>query len=244
MSMDFSFTVRTYHVDQNSRLRSPALMGYLQEAAWYHAAALQVSVHDLRGKGLAWFLSRLTISMDYWPALGDKLTVTTWPSGGDKLYQYRDFEVKDARGRVIGRAGSSWLVVALENRKLSPLPAFIKELPAQEPTGVLATSKLRWPGEATHRRQLSVRWHDHDQYGHVNNTIYAQWALESLPWTQLSSQTLTYLDVQFRQEAQGEGNILSESAEREAGNYLHQVTHEAHGQVLAMLETRWQGGEG
>jgi len=238
MKQRYSFTIATHQVDQHNRLKISTLQGYLQEAAWYHAVELGVSVEQLQAQDLAWFLSRLTLHVHRLPGWGESVNVLTWPSGRDKLYQYREFQMLDAEGEVLVAAASSWLVVSLTERKVSSLPQFLHSIPATPPQELLAKAKLRPQGDPAHRWQGPVHWHDLDQYGHVNNLLYSVWALEALPWEHLNHCSLTYLDVLFKQEMHQPGQVISE-AFLEAPGYLHRITRVEDEEVLALLETRW-----
>ncbi|MEL6537409.1 MAG: acyl-ACP thioesterase domain-containing protein [Bacteroidota bacterium] len=238
MKQQYVFQIASHQVDQHNRLKISALQGFLQDAAWHHAIELGVSVDQLQAQGLAWFLSRLTLHVHRLPTWGDTVQEITWPSGRDKLYQYRDFQLQDAQGEALVTAASSWLVVSLTERKVISLPAFLFSLPASPAQGILAKSKIRPTEPPRYRWQGPVHWHDLDQYGHVNNLLYPLWALEALPWDFLNQNAITYLDVLFKQEMNTSGQIVSEAFTHEQG-YLHRISRGDDQGVLALLQTKW-----
>lgn len=128
-------------------------------------------------------LSRMALEVETSPALGEELRIETWPSTKLRgVRAVRDFAVLDAEGALVATASSLWVIVDLASRRpqkipasiaaLStdpgyPVPEFSPELPAVEPP--------------THLQTFTATAQDVDQNEHVNNVVYARWALAALP---------------------------------------------------------------
>jgi medium-chain acyl-[acyl-carrier-protein] hydrolase len=67
----------------------------MQESAYLHAEHLGVGHTQLAPLQMSWVLSRMRIEISRWPKWGDTVRLRTWPSGRDRLFYYRDFEIKD-----------------------------------------------------------------------------------------------------------------------------------------------------
>ncbi len=64
-----------------------------------------------------WVLSRMYASLSDWPVWNETIVVRTWPSGVDKLFAMRNYELRFKDGRNIGSASSSWLIIDRTTKK-------------------------------------------------------------------------------------------------------------------------------
>ena len=104
--------VRHREADRNGRLKLLSWFDFLQEAAANHAARLGVGLNALTERGRLWVLSRLKLEIRRSPRIGEELTVETYPSGVNRLFFTREFQVFDKSGEVIARASSAWLLLS------------------------------------------------------------------------------------------------------------------------------------
>ncbi|MFA7404471.1 MAG: acyl-ACP thioesterase domain-containing protein [Pelobacteraceae bacterium] len=235
------FTVQYNEADQRGFVRPVALLNYLQSAAGYHAALLGVSVADLLGNGHTWVLSRVHLAMDRYPRGGDTIRIRTWPAVRDILFTVRDFELFDKEGESIGRATTSWALLSLATRRLVKLNDV---LPMYQlyPERALHDAFRTLPvfEKPEYDLRLPVLRGDLDINRHVNNTVYAGWALETIPEEVDSSCCLASMEIGFRAEALYGDTIVARSARAEDEHwYLHCIENEGDGRELARLRTHW-----
>jgi medium-chain acyl-[acyl-carrier-protein] hydrolase len=237
-----SFRVRSFDVDPRERLTPRALCGYLQEAAGVHATLLGASMARLREAGLAWVLHRLALQVDDCPRQGDLVEIVTWPSRKGRVLADREFEVLDARGRRLAAAASRWAVVDLRLRRPVRMPGFILEIGAEDRAGalVLERGELPLPAGPPLKRSFAVRRSDLDVVGHVNNTQYVSWLLETVPDDVYADRRLAALDVVFQREAVYGDAVTSEAAPLEqASAFAHVLRHEGEGRELVRAVSFW-----
>jgi acyl-ACP thioesterase len=82
-----------------------------------------------------------------------------------------------------------------------------------------------------------------DINNHLNNVVYAGWALETVPKTVAEQSRLADLEIVFRSEAfYGETVVARSSIMADAAHdtYLHQIVRAEDGLELARLISRWQ----
>ena len=124
--MENSILIRDYPLQLNeittdAGIRSYVLFNILQDAAGRHADLLGVGLRQLRQNNLIWVLSRIRFKMEAFPEYGDSIRITTYPSGFDRLFAYRQFRIDSAEtGKHFGTAGSAWLTLNPET--LRPFP--------------------------------------------------------------------------------------------------------------------------
>ena len=207
-----NFLVRTTDVDYADHCRPSAILGFFQEMAVDHAEDLNISRdYLLENYHAVWLLARLWYQLDRPLLVGEELTFRTWHRGPDKLYVYRDFQIL-SQGQEIGRAVSVWIVADVDNRKIlrpehvenivaSPIP---EQLPDRT-LKLIHSPKLLEPAY-----EKTVRWSDVDLNGHMNNTKYADAAMDAFAMEELSGHFLAELQLNYSQEcAPGEKIMMS-----------------------------------
>jgi medium-chain acyl-[acyl-carrier-protein] hydrolase len=237
------YAVHTYETDAQGLARPGALLNFLQDAAGEHAGRLGLSVAALGERNMTWVLSRYHVLIHRYPAMGETLRVTTWPSDHHGRFALRDFEVA-AGGTPVLSATSSWMILdigkkqavrvgeivgpgrALERRAIDDPFASLPVLAARE-------SEVRFRVETAHL----------DGNQHVNNAVYVQWALEGTPPDVLLTRRPMDIEVSYRAEALYGDEVLSTvqriPAEGHGPAFLHQILNAATGAELARLRTKW-----
>ena len=240
--------VRYHELDSHGNVRPVTLLNYLQDVAGMHALLLGVSVLDLRETGLTWVLSRIHLVVERYPRSDETVLVRTWPSTRKGIFSCREFELMDNQGEATGRATTSWAALDIATRRPVSLEERLPTYPLLARRAVdddfqsLPTLPTL-PAEAiTQETSFRVLRRDLDINNHVNNAIYASWALETVP-NDVASGTLTELEISFRAEALHGESIISRCAVVKSGLLsccLHQIINKKDGRELARLRTRWQ----
>ena len=239
------FPVRYHELDGHGNIRVVTLLNYLQDVAGTHARRLGVSVADLRERGLIWVLSRIHLVVDRYPRADEGVLVRTWPSTRQGLFSCREFELFDGQGKGTGRATTSWAVLDLITRRPVKLEGHLPVYPLLSRRAVdddFATLPTLPPDSASRELPFRVLRSDLDINHHVNNAIYAGWALETVP-DAVADSALVELEISFRSEVLYGESVVSRCACIESGPTtccLHQIVNRADGRELARLRTRWQ----
>jgi medium-chain acyl-[acyl-carrier-protein] hydrolase len=236
------FTVQPYETDQHNFARPVALLNYLQSAAGLHAALLGVAVSDLRKSGHTWVLSRVHLAMERYPRGGRTIRIRTWPATRDRLFTVRDFELFDSDAVLIGRATTSWAVLNLKSRRPVKLTDVLPLYPINPERALDDTfSSLPVLETSEYELRLPVLRGDLDINRHVNNTVYAGWALETIPEEVDSSSFLAGIEIDFRAEALYGDTIVARTAKGdEEGCFVHRIENGCDGREVARLRTRWE----
>jgi len=110
------------------------------------------------------------------------------PVGIEKLFAIREFVMRRVSdGETVGVAKSGWLVV--DGGRGRPLrPQKLLDDIELEPSVVDADLSALEPAESgedsgrrIHTEPRAAQHHDIDQYNHVNNAAYLEWALDAMP---------------------------------------------------------------
>lgn len=201
-----TFTIRTAETNAAGHARLGTLCQLLQEAAGNHAAVLGFGMGELREENRAWVLHRLQLRVLRFPRRGERVTVRTWPSGGDGLRAWRDFRVNGEKGRTLAVALSHWLMIDLQRRRPVRIPATVMRYAeeSEEEGHVLPLPEERLPersGGEDEALPFRVRREDLDLNDHVNNVRYLEWMLEAVGATEAErDRQPEEMDVEFHAE--------------------------------------------
>lgn len=195
------FKITSLLVNPLGRLGLFGLLNLLQETAWMHAEKFGFGMKDMESQGLFWVLTRQTVHIDSWPSFGTEVHIQTWLRPPEGAFVTRDFEILDSRHQVIGKATTSWLALDRETRKILPIQKLRDwaEITSSQSTG-LSTDKISVEGDYAKLAKFRVRNSDLDINQHVNNTKYAQWILDSIPYSLHKGLRLKSYSVNFLAE--------------------------------------------
>lgn len=239
-----NFKIRTYETDFHKTATIPALIRLLHEAAMRHVIQLKLSIWDLEDHRISWVLMRKQLRVFRLPALHETVTVTTYPSGYDKFFTYRDYHLHSSSGELLAEASSSWLLMDLDTRKMARIPDFILDplielFPPEEACLPRPTGKYPAFTEATLQQDYKVHWHDLDFNGHLNNITYVQWMLDTLPMETLRNRQLQQVDITYRLECSFDDLIRVEVQALDRNRFLHRMIRVFDNKELAQALSVW-----
>lgn len=230
--------IRSYDVDPQARARLPVLCRYMQDAAYHHAEHLGVGYSHLSVKNMAWVLSRMRVEVERLPTWGDTAKLRTWPSGRDRLFYYRDFEIIDANDRRLLLASTAWFVIDSARReRIEPEWWQGQEYPVGTKVFDSKLGRLK-SGKGQGGELITVNYGDLDQNGHVNNVRYMDWVLNTLPLEFHQAHALKALDVNYLAEAVYGHEVSICTEEADPLHFNHSVRVE--GADLFRAQSVWQ----
>ncbi len=246
------FPVHLYETDGWGSLAVGSLCDYLQEAAGNHAGVFGVSVSQLMERSLTWVLARLRVRIERLPLAGERLRVRTWPSGVERLFALRDFQVLDAEGAVVASALSAWLVIGTTTRRPARLQSVFDPPAAAVPRALdIGVEKLaekpqtvEQPGRET---AIVVRLSDLDANEHVNNARLAEWIVEGAGPEAFRQSRISALDIDFLAETRHGDTVVSRVTADSGGasgtGYSHVLSRPDDGREIARARSQWRPRE-
>lgn len=192
-----------YCTDASWRLKAASFMDYAQEAANRHATIIGFGYDDLIKSRTAWVLSRMHIKFLKDPLWRDKVTLSTWHKGANRLFYVRDFLMSDSEGQPAVIATTSWLVLNLDTRRLVRDPGLVDEgTTCSDNAMETPCDKVQIPkdmqAELVHEH--TVAYSDVDMNGHTNNVMYVVWAMNVVGYEITSRMPLKELKINFNHE--------------------------------------------
>lgn len=222
------FQVRSYEVKANGRVSMPAICNYFQEAAGIHADQLHFDISQLQEQGLTWVLYKMHVRIEQFPERWQNIQVKTWPSSGDGLRAFRDYELLDEDGQLLGAALSQWMVLNIKTHRPVRMPKAVMEMGIQPNNHVLEIDKspIKPIDSGTPLFIHRVSTSDLDMNNHVNNVRYIEWMMGH-PMKEIPEQaTCTEMDIQYISEAfPGEDIYLEQMATENSQQNIIRVHH-------------------
>lgn len=209
------FPVRYAETGPNGEATMVTIADLIQECACNHAQGIwgvgQSMPAEMAKGHLAWVCTRLHLCVRKYPKWGEKMEVSTWFEPQGKIAARRDYSITDESGVQIGEATSQWVVLNLNTRRMARIPNSVLEdfkyqaLERQVMEEGYASDKLADVTEIAADQCVSpithhVRRNDMDMNGHVNNVVYVQWILESVPQETWNGRALQEIILEYRSE--------------------------------------------
>jgi len=197
-----SFILRTCNCDFKGDWRPSAILETMQEAAGAHSELLGCGRNALLKNNIVWVLSRSQVEMHEYPKVTDQVTVETFPMPNRRWFFPRYFLFKNQEGRILGYAGTLWILMDINTRKMLPPGDVATCIPDNSDL----TAPMKLPGTVdmlegdTKIFPRLPRYTDLDVNQHVNNTRYADWACDALGIETMEKYCLKSLLINYSAE--------------------------------------------
>jgi acyl-ACP thioesterase len=175
-----AYRVRFDEAGPDGMLRTSALMRYAQDLAWLHSTALGFGREWYAERGLTWLVRAAELMVLAAVPMGSDLAARTEVVGMRRVFARRrgSFDLPD--GTLAAWVHTDWVLIDGRGA-LTRIPDVFVEMfggaGLDGPIGRIALPAT--PADAP-RRELTVRPHELDPMGHVNNAVYVDWLEESI----------------------------------------------------------------
>ena len=200
-------------------------LNLIQETAWLHAEDIGFGLNTMNEAGLYWVLTRQSLHMEQWPRMGATIQVKTWLCPPQGAFVTREFILYDEAQKILGSCSTTWLALDRHTKKILPAQDLRPwaELTSPPVTGI-TPDKIPVSGSYEKLAKFRVRNSDLDINQHVNNTKYAQWILDAIPYSLHRSLKLKTYTVNFLAETH-----LGDKVEIERAQQSSDVETSDHG---------------
>lgn len=238
------YKVRSYETGADACVSIRTFVNYLQNSGFNHALLLTKTGNLSSDPSIAYFLTRQKVRILRYPGWRETLTLNTWLETRIVKYAVREFEILDAEGKVIACATNSALFYNLKEKRVIPASECLTGFPepSRDRTIDDPFDSIQRVANPLYKTEYSVRLADIDMYKHVNNAVYVEWAIETLPASARESLTLYDHEINFRSEAGSGDIVISEAEEVPCGEmriFIHRLVRKSDGVDVALLRTWW-----
>ena len=235
------FKVHSYQADFRKAATLESLCQRFQEAAWNHAEELGLGYQRLQTENRIWVLSRMLIQINREPSWGEELTIQTWPLPVESVFATRDFELHDFRGNLILSGASAWLVLDQSTRKpqrVDKLVASIKYLSDRRALDLPFEKLAECASESNTGTEFIAHYSDIDANGHVNNSRYVGWIMDSYSMEYHRTHSVRRLAVNFLGETVWNDAVSVSSQKVNPLEFRHSIAKKG-GPEVCRAQVQW-----
>lgn len=235
-------TIPYYDAQRNFTASSGTILRYVENAAAEHCAVIGWDIPRLMEHGYAWILAKGQLEMKRYPRYRETITIETWISERSAVHTWREYQILDSRGELIGASRGNWVFIDTARRRpvkitedfvrfwpLNPVRSIDREMPRRVNGPEFPDSQVDFP----------VLSGDIDTNNHVNNVRYLEWALETLPEEWLESNELSYIEGCFKHETRYGHDIASLLQHSDTG-FIHSIVDKNDKRELAAALSEWR----
>lgn len=167
----------------NYEASNKALLKIMEDVACLHSASVGYGVFEIETKKRVWMLLDWKIKIIKRPIYNDEIKAETWSRKIERLYAYRDFQLKDKEGNIIAIGTSRWIFVDTDRRRPVRLTEdiailyeseFDKNVFEEEMEDIKCEDYL-------FKKEYYIQRRDIDLNEHMHNLSYLDMAYEILP---------------------------------------------------------------
>lgn len=237
------FHVRFDELNVRGEIPAATMLKYFQEAAGLDSESMGFGWQELQKENLAWVLMHMQLKPLAAHIERQPVKIKTWHAFSDKLFSRREFEVLDRQDKPLMQGSSWWVLMDTQKRRIARSPQRLLDLNPQTPHFLLEAANFKTPlpqTEPVSHFRVRARLEDLDINGHVNNTHYAAWAVESVPESVRSVKQLDEMLLAFKNECRHNEHIHTDVYPESENAFWHVLTRESDGKEAARVYTRWK----
>lgn len=215
--------VNYYDADGKDRLKISAAMRYMQQTSSEQLESLDLSPVRLYRENMAFLLAKMCIKVGRLPSTAEKLILGTAAVETRGPRFVREFFIDSARGERLVSAYTLWILFDPSSRKILRPSSFPYALPfeASITGGVVGDTRIQKAGgDWQTKMQVEIRYSHLDTNSHVNNSIYADFVCDALPFERLDAGGIDALAINFHSEAR-RGDVLDITTTEIGGSQYH-----------------------
>ncbi len=182
--MEYSkeFYLRSADFDMYERITPKTVLELFQDIAEKHAEEIGNGFYTLFSKNLLWVTARTKFVVEKNIAKYSTVKVKTWPLTPQRLIFRREYLIYNPDGEIAIRGSTDWMIINCVTRTIVPGADTFPEN-AKYCEELAINEKLRKikeiDGEKTFY-EVTPQYTDIDLNGHVNNTKYADFAINAI----------------------------------------------------------------
>ncbi len=199
MKYTMNTRVRYSEVGMDDRLTLDAVLKYFQDCAVFQSEDLGCGIEELKKNHMVWFLSSWQICIGEYPVVADRINVSTWPYGFQRMMGERNHTISTPEGKILAWGNSNWVLMDTQKQRPIPVPGdLIDRYTLEEPFPMEYMSrKIAVPKEGKQEAPVEITRAYLDSNNHVNNARYVQIAEEYLP----EGFTIQQLRAEYKRQA-------------------------------------------
>lgn len=213
MKFEVSIMPRLDDYNRHGKVSYEAILHMLGTGGQRHSLSVKDDVLEGSMSGIAWILTEWNVHIVKRPEQEEEYTVTTWSklqkTGIPSSIVAREYILCDSKGETCVVASSKFVLMDYSKGTIAKIDPEMMEIYKPEPDEAMSVpaGKIKLPKEFDYERKVALRREDIDFNGHVHNSRYLVYALESLPEEDYLKDDFTDIRIEFRKPVLEHDNI-------------------------------------
>ena len=224
MFVEHEFYTGLSDVNLNRELMNTNLLRHLEDVAGMHSEIAGSGYTDIERTRKTWVLLAWKVEVKKRPLMNDTLKVKTWSRCIEKIYAYRDFEVRNQYDELVAIASSKWLYIDIDIGKFIKIPEDVILSYKQEPLQVFEEKdlgKLKEPNtKVINKIDFKITRNMIDVNMHLHNTYYLDIAKEVLPEEIALKNEFNNFEIMYKKEIKLGENVKAIYTKEDEYNYI------------------------
>lgn len=201
MKGEYAYIVSPQTVDFKQEITLASLVDLLLTTAGTNADDNNFGIRHLQENNNTWVLSRLAVEITEFPKQYETISIETWIEDVFRLNTTRNFQIKNSKNEVIGKAVSLWVMINFDTRRPVELDKLgdIQQHAEHVKIDILQPAKID-NVSGTIENSLQTKYSDIDINQHVTTVRYLQWMSDCFPLDFHRDNKLKRFDVNFMSE--------------------------------------------
>ena len=171
--------INSNDVDKFLNLKVSSFFKFFQQVSTNHSEKINVGTADTIDKGMCWVVYRMEVAIYEYPKMNEKIIVTTHPGETNKFIFPRFYEMYSKKGQLLASASSLWIVLNMNTRRIVTRPFGDRVLKGEVSKDDIELPEKIVFDELEKIEDRKVRNSDTDLNGHLNNTKYIDYVLDT-----------------------------------------------------------------
>ncbi len=201
MKGEYTYIVSPQTVDFKQEITLASLVDLLLTTAGKNADDNNFGIRHLQGNNNTWVLSRLAVEITEFPKQYETIYIETWIEDVFRLNTTRNFQIKNSKNEIIGKAVSLWVMINFDTRRPVELDKLgdIQQHAEHVKIDILSPAKID-NVSGTVENSLQTKYSDIDINQHVTTVRYLQWMCDCFSLDFYQKYQLKRFDVNFMSE--------------------------------------------
>lgn len=198
------FVIDYDYVDKTNKLTYKGFLKYLCDAGSRHSDEAGYGLKDFNRTHLVWLVLNWKLKIYKRPLSNEKIHITTWSSGADRVCSYRDYKMFNENNELICIATSKWALYDLVKGSLAKITSELIEAyhTTDEHIFENVNFKLREPDSSyISTYDYNIMRRDIDTNNHVHNSNYLDIVNEVLPENIYENLSFENIEVMYKSQA-------------------------------------------
>ena len=204
MIVEHEYDIKLSEIGKTNKMTNKAILGCLEDIGGIHSNIAGNGILDIPRTHLTWVLLDWKLKIIRRPSYTEKIKIKTWSRRTIKCYSYRDFEIYDLQGMLIGIATSKWVLVNIETGRIEKVEdSLISKYKPETGKTVFVEEdieKIREPEQYLSETEYQAKRIDIDVNNHMHNLNYIELAVEALPEEIYQKEEFNNVRITYKKE--------------------------------------------